>query len=124
MLQNGLMMRIYIAESTKVQDKPGSRFLVDYFMQKGLTGCTVYRGMSGFGHEHKVRTVDVFQFSLDRRSRKGSGPDRERREKNRGIEDIVHRSIHSWFPVAVTPCLLHTGFRPWRRKRRCPENNW
>ena len=65
MLQNGLLMRIYIAESTKVQDKPGGRFLVDYFMQKGFTGCTVYRGMSGFGHEHKVRTVDVFQFSLD-----------------------------------------------------------
>ena len=65
MLQNGLLMRIYIAESTKVQDKPGSRFLVDYFMKKGLTGCTVYRGMSGFGHENKVRTVDVFQFSLD-----------------------------------------------------------
>jgi uncharacterized protein len=65
MLQDGLLMRIYIAESTKIHDKPGSRFLVDYFMKNGLTGCTVYRGMSGFGHENKVRTVDVFQFSLD-----------------------------------------------------------
>jgi len=64
-MQDGLLMRIYIAESTKVRDKPGSRFLIDYFMEKGLTGCTVYRGMSGFGHEHRVRTVDVFQFSLD-----------------------------------------------------------
>ena len=67
MLQNGVLMRIYIAESTKINDKPASRFLVDYFMQKGLTGCTVYRGMSGFGHENKVRTVDVFQFSLTSR---------------------------------------------------------
>jgi len=66
----------------------------------------------------------VFQFSLNRWCCERSGPDRERREKNRGIEDIVHRSIHSWFPVAVTLCLLHTGFRRWRRKRRCPENNW
>jgi hypothetical protein len=65
MLQNGLLMRIYIAESTKIKDKPANRFLVDFFMKRGLTGCTVYRGMSGFGHENKVRTVDVFQFSLD-----------------------------------------------------------
>ena len=65
MLQNGLMLRIYLAESTKIEDKPASRYLIDYFMKKGLTGCTVYRGMSGFGHENKVRTVDVFQFSLD-----------------------------------------------------------
>jgi len=65
MLQNGLMMRIYLAESTKIEDKPAGRFLIDYFMKKGLTGCTVYRGMSGFGHDNRVRTVDVFQFSLD-----------------------------------------------------------
>jgi uncharacterized protein len=65
MLQNGMLMRIYIAESTKVNEKPASRFLPEYFMKHGLTGCTVYRGMSGFGHENKLRTVDVLQFSLD-----------------------------------------------------------
>jgi PII-like signaling protein len=65
MLQNGLLMRIYIAESTKIKEKPAIRFLPEYFMKNGLTGCTVYRGMSGFGHENKLRTVDVFQFSLD-----------------------------------------------------------
>jgi len=65
MTQDGLLLRIYIAESTLISDKPGYRFLVDYFMKHGLTGCTVYRGMGGFGHENKLRTVDVFQFSLD-----------------------------------------------------------
>ena len=65
MLQNGVLMRIYIAESTMIHDKPGSRFLPEYFMKHGLTGCTTYRGMGGFGHENKLRTVDVFQFSLD-----------------------------------------------------------
>jgi len=65
MLQNGLLMRIYIAESTKIKEKPAIRFLPEYFMKNGLTGCTLYRGMSGYGHENKLRTVDVFQFSLD-----------------------------------------------------------
>jgi uncharacterized protein len=65
MEQEGLLLRIYIAESTTINDMPGYRFLVEYFMKKGLKGCTVFRGMGGFGHEHKIRTVDVFQFSLD-----------------------------------------------------------
>jgi len=34
-------------------------------MKNGLTGCAVYRGMGRFGHENILRTVDVFQFSLD-----------------------------------------------------------
>ena len=65
MLQNGMLMRIYIAESTKVNDKPAIRYLPEFFLARGMTGCTVYRGMSGFGHENKMRTVDVLQFSLD-----------------------------------------------------------
>jgi uncharacterized protein len=65
MMQDGMLMRIYIAESTKVNDKPAMRYLPEFFLSRGLTGCTVYRGMSGFGHENKLRTVDVLQFSLD-----------------------------------------------------------
>ena len=64
-MQDGMLMRIYIAESTKVNDKPAMRYLPEFFLSRGLTGCTVYRGMSGFGHENKLRTVDVLQFSLD-----------------------------------------------------------
>ena len=65
MIQEGLLLRIYIAESTLIDNTPGYRYLVAYFMKNGLTGCTVYRGMGGFGHENILRTVDVFQFSLD-----------------------------------------------------------
>ena len=38
MLKDGALMRIYIAESTKVNEKPASRFLPEYFMKHGLTG--------------------------------------------------------------------------------------
>jgi hypothetical protein len=65
MIENGLLLRIYLAESTTIGERPGYRFLVDFFMKRGLPGCTVYRGMGGFGHENVIRTVDVFQFSLD-----------------------------------------------------------
>jgi hypothetical protein len=64
-LQDGKLLRIYIAESTKVNGRPAVRALPEFFLSKGLTGCTVYRGMSGFGHENRLRTVDVLNFSLD-----------------------------------------------------------
>ncbi|HVN74182.1 MAG TPA: DUF190 domain-containing protein [Methanoregula sp.] len=65
MIQDGVLLRIYIAESTTIRGTAGYRYLVAYFMKHGLTGCTVFRGMGGYGHENKLRTVDVFQFSLD-----------------------------------------------------------
>jgi uncharacterized protein len=65
MLTEGLLLRIYIAESAQIGERPAYRFLVDYFMAKGLSGCTVFRGMVGYGHEGTIRTVDVLRLSLD-----------------------------------------------------------
>jgi PII-like signaling protein len=65
MLTDGMLLRIYIAESVRIGEKPAYKFLVEYFMKKGLPGCTVFRGMIGYGHEYKIRTVDVLQLSLD-----------------------------------------------------------
>jgi len=65
MLQDGLLLRIYIAETALIENKPGYRFLVAYFMKKGFPGCTVFRGMVGYGHENILHTVDVFNLSLD-----------------------------------------------------------
>ncbi|MCP1714765.1 PII-like signaling protein [Methanocalculus alkaliphilus] len=65
MLDDGLLLRIYIAESAKINGKTGYKVLVEYFKEKGFPGCTVFRGMIGFGHEKKLRTVDVFNLSLD-----------------------------------------------------------
>jgi uncharacterized protein len=65
MLTEGMLLRIYIAESAQIGERPAYRFLVDYFMAKGFPGCTVFRGMVGYGHEGRIRTVDVLRLSLD-----------------------------------------------------------
>ncbi len=56
-----------ISESAEIQRPPGpSKYLVEYFKEKGFPGCTVFRGLyEGFGHEKQLRTVDVFRLSLD-----------------------------------------------------------
>jgi hypothetical protein len=65
MLTDGMLLRIYISESASYGDRPAYKYLVDYFREKGFPGCTVFRGMMGFGHEKQLRTVDVFRLSLD-----------------------------------------------------------
>lgn len=65
MLTEGVLLRIYVAESARIREKPAYKYLVEYFRDKGFPGCTVFRGMVGYGHEYKIRTVDVLQLSLD-----------------------------------------------------------
>lgn len=65
MLNDGLLLRIYIEESSKIKGKTGYKYLLEYFKEKGFIGCTVSRGMMGYGHENILRTVDVFRLSLD-----------------------------------------------------------
>ncbi|NMB78193.1 MAG: DUF190 domain-containing protein [Methanomicrobiales archaeon] len=65
MLQDGMLLRIYLVESVRIGERPGYRYLVDFFKERGFPGCTVFRGMMGYGHDYKIRTVDVLQLSLD-----------------------------------------------------------
>jgi PII-like signaling protein len=64
-MQDGLLLRIYIAESSEIEKIPAYRYLLHFFLGRGFPGCTVFRGLAGFGHEHRVRTVDAFELSLD-----------------------------------------------------------
>jgi len=65
MFMDGMLLKIYIAESARIKDRPAYKYLVDYFKEKGFSGCTVLRGMAGFGHESVIHTVDVLRLSLD-----------------------------------------------------------
>jgi len=65
MLSEGMLLRVYIAESARIGKKPAYKHLVEMFKERGFPGCTVFRGMVGYGHEHTIHTVDVLNFSLD-----------------------------------------------------------
>ena len=65
MLKDGMLLRIYVAESVRIREKPAYKYLVDYFKERKFPGCTVFRGMVGYGHEYKIRTVDILNLSLD-----------------------------------------------------------
>ncbi|MFH0967010.1 MAG: DUF190 domain-containing protein [Methanobacteriota archaeon] len=65
MVVEGMLLRVYIAESARIGKKPAYKYLVEMFRERGFPGCTVFRGMVGYGHEHTIHTVDVLNFSLD-----------------------------------------------------------
>jgi PII-like signaling protein len=65
MFNEGMLLRVYISESAKINERPAYKYLVEFFRERGFPGCTVYRGLMGFGHEKEIRSFDVFRLSLD-----------------------------------------------------------
>jgi len=59
------MMRIYIGESDKWQDKPLYEALVRAMRANDLAGVTVYRGILGYGAHRRVHKDKPFSLSRD-----------------------------------------------------------
>jgi uncharacterized protein len=64
-MQDGMLLRIYMAEAAQINSVPGYKYLTEFFLKRDFPGLTVTRGMTGFGHEKLIRTVDVLHLSLD-----------------------------------------------------------
>ena len=54
--RKGKWLRIFIGEAQQGQDKPLYRAIVELAQQQGIAGATVFRGIEGFGPEHRLST--------------------------------------------------------------------
>ncbi len=59
------MMRIYIGESDRWQDKPLYRALVEAMRANDIAGVTVYRGILGYGAHRRVHKERPLHLSRD-----------------------------------------------------------
>ncbi|QNI34086.1 DUF190 domain-containing protein [Alloacidobacterium dinghuense] len=59
------LMRIYVGESDRWQDKPLHEALVTAMRAHDLAGVTVYRGISGYGAHRRVHKEKPFHLSRD-----------------------------------------------------------
>lgn len=59
------LMRVYIGESDRWQDKPLHEALVAAMRAHDLAGVTVYRGISGYGAHRRVHKEKPFHLSHD-----------------------------------------------------------
>jgi len=60
-----VLMRIFIGESDRYQEKPLYETLVELFRKEGLAGATVLKGAMGFGGNSKVHSDRFLRLSSD-----------------------------------------------------------
>ncbi len=59
------LMRIFIGESDRHQNKPLYKVLMELFRQEGFAGATVLRGVAGFGANSVLHTDGLLRLSQD-----------------------------------------------------------
>lgn len=57
------LMRIYISENDKYQHKPLYQSLLEMFRKEKLAGCTVTRGIAGFGAKSHLHSTQLLRLS-------------------------------------------------------------
>jgi PII-like signaling protein len=60
-----VLMRIFIGEGDKYQQRPLFEALVEMFRKEGFAGATVLRGMAGFGAHSVYHTDKLLRLSRD-----------------------------------------------------------
>lgn len=61
----GLLVRIFIGESDHFDGKPLYEAIMLRAREMGLAGCTVVRGLAGFGAASRIHTAKILRLSMD-----------------------------------------------------------
>ena len=59
------LMRIFIGESDRYQNRPLYKVLLELFRQEGFAGATVLKGVAGFGANSVLHTDRLVRLSQD-----------------------------------------------------------
>ncbi len=57
------LMRIYISENDKYEHRPLYEALTELFRREKMAGCTVYRGILGFGAKTHLHSSKILRLS-------------------------------------------------------------
>jgi len=61
----GLLLRVFIGEGDRWQGRPLYEAIMLLARERGLAGCTVTRGLAGFGAASRIHTAKVLRLSVD-----------------------------------------------------------
>ena len=59
------LLRVYLNEGDRLDDRPAYAVLVERFRAAGVSGASVFKGIEGFGNRRIVHTARVFDLSTD-----------------------------------------------------------
>ncbi len=63
--EEGLLLRIYVNETDKLQGKPLYEAIVLKARELNLAGATVFRGVMGYGAHSRIHTAKILRLSED-----------------------------------------------------------
>jgi len=63
--EEGILLRIFIGESDRVNGKPLYEAIVLKARELNLAGATAFRGIMGFGADSRMHTAKILQLSED-----------------------------------------------------------
>ena len=63
--ENGILLRVFIGESDRFQNKPLHEAILQKVRELGLAGATVLRGTEGFGARSVVHRAQLLEMSTD-----------------------------------------------------------
>lgn len=63
--KKGKLLKIYISENHKYKKKPLYHVIAEKAKKEGFAGITVYRGIEGYGMDHKIHNTHIFTLSDD-----------------------------------------------------------
>lgn len=61
----GKLLRIYLNESDRFENRPLYIAIVDALVSAGFTGATVFKGIEGFGRHKTVHAARAIDYSTD-----------------------------------------------------------
>ena len=61
----GQLLRVFVGESDHWHGRPLHEAIVFAAREQGLAGCTVLRGLEGFGANSRIHTVKILRLSED-----------------------------------------------------------
>lgn len=65
MAGRGKLLKIYVGEKERYQDKPLYQYLVHWLKDKEIGGVTVSRGIEGYGQDKILHTARLLELSSD-----------------------------------------------------------
>ena len=65
MVGKAKLLKIYVGESERYQNKPLYRHLIYWLKDKGISGITVSRGIEGYGQDKILHSARFLELSAD-----------------------------------------------------------
>lgn len=64
-MEKGKLLKIYIGEKQRFQNKSLYQYIVHWLNEKGISGVTVNRGIEGFGEDKVIHSTRLLELATD-----------------------------------------------------------